>query len=87
MKVTVWDTYVKKQDGNVMHFDIIVPEYIKEEAVIHRMGREYLASKNQQDQQLTSKECRLCHQETAMPEMEADILSKGYYIIEMEGCE
>lgn len=87
MKVAVWDTYVKKQDGGIMHFDIVVPECIKEEEMILRMGREYLASKSQQDQQLTSKECRLCHQETAMPEMEAGILSKGYYIIEMEGCE
>jgi len=28
MKVAVWDTYVTKKDGSVMHFDIIVPEEI-----------------------------------------------------------
>ena len=25
MNVAVWDTYVTKKDGNVMHFDIIAP--------------------------------------------------------------
>ena len=32
MKIAVWDTYVKKQDGSVLHFDIIVPdvEYARE---------------------------------------------------------
>jgi hypothetical protein len=26
MKVSVFDTYVTKKDGDLMHFDIIVPE-------------------------------------------------------------
>ena len=25
MKVAVWDTYVKRKDGRVMNFDILVP--------------------------------------------------------------
>lgn len=87
MKVIVWDTYVKKQDGEIMHFDIIAPEYIREEAVIHKMGREHLATKNQADLSLTAKECRLCHQETATAEMLDSLHTKGYFIIEIEGCD
>ncbi|MCS4225946.1 DUF2024 family protein [Sphingobacterium sp. BIGb0165] len=87
MKVTVWDTYVKKQNGETMHFDIIAPEYIREEAIIHQMGKEYLATKQHADLQLTAKECRLCHQEIASAEMLESLHAKGYFIIEMEGCD
>jgi hypothetical protein len=31
MKVAVWDTYVTKKDGSIMHFDIIADEEIKDE--------------------------------------------------------
>ena len=34
MQVAVWDTYVTKKDGSVMHFDIIAPDHIKEEEII-----------------------------------------------------
>lgn len=86
MKVAVWDTYVNKTDGNVMHFDIIAPDHIKDEKIIHNFGKDYLLSKNQQKQPLTAKECRLCHIEEASNEMVEAIEKKGYYIIEMDGC-
>lgn len=87
MKVAVWDTYVVKKNGETMHFDIIVPDHIIDESVVHDMGKDYLSLKDQQGQPLTARECRLCHQEIASPEMVAGIAQKGYYIIEMEGCE
>ena len=61
MKVAVWDTYVTKKDGSIMHFDIIAPEEIKDTTVIYGYGREYLKTKGQEGQPLTSKECRFCH--------------------------
>lgn len=87
MKVTVWDTYVKKHNGDTMHFDIVAPECITEEAIIHKIGKEYLAEKNLPDLQLTAKECRLCHYATATAEMIDSLRRKGYLIIEMEGCD
>ena len=87
MEVSVWDTYVVKKNGDTMHFDIVVPDHIAEESIVHKMGKEYLVSKNQENQPLTSRECRLCHQEAASVEMESGIADKGYYIIEMEGCD
>lgn len=86
MKVAVWDTYVTKKDNSVMHFDILAPDDMKDEKTIHSFGKDYLESKNQQDQPLTAKECNFCHVEEASDEMLAAIKEKGYFIIEMENC-
>ena len=86
MKVTVWDTYVKKKDGVIMHFDIIAPINITDTAIIHNYGKMYLKEKDQEGQPLSSSECRRCHVETVRPNWEADIKRQGYYIIEMENC-
>ena len=50
MQVAVWDTYVTKKDGAVMHFDIIAPDHIRDKKTIHAFGKEYLLSKNQENQ-------------------------------------
>ena len=86
MQVAVWDTYVTRKDGTIMHFDIIAPDDVKDENIIHTFGKDYLLSKNQQDQALTSKECSFCHIEKASAEMVLSIQKKGYYIIEMQNC-
>lgn len=86
MKVAVWDTYVTRKDGKIMHFDIIAPETEKDTTVIYTYGREYLKTKGQDGQPLTSKECRFCHVREVFPEWESDIKKKGYYILEMENC-
>jgi len=86
MKVAVWDTYVTLKDGRIMHFDIIVPQEIRDENIIFEYGKEYLASKNLSDLELTSNECSFCHIEELNPEWENGIQAKGYYIYEMENC-
>jgi hypothetical protein len=69
-----------------MHFDILAPEEIKDTTVIYNYGKEYLKTKGQEGQPLTSKECRFCHIETLRPSWETDIVKQGYFIIEMENC-
>ena len=86
MKVAVWDTYVQKKDGSIMHFDILVPEDLKNEETIYNFGKDYLATKAQEGQPLTATQCRLCHIENATEEVIKSIDSKGFSIIEMEGC-
>lgn len=86
MKVTVWDTYVTKKDGTTMHFDIIAPEEEKDPLVIHNYGKEFLKSRGQDGQPLTSNECKRCHVEEIQPKWESEINEKGYYIVEMENC-
>lgn len=86
MQVAVWDTYVTKKDGMIMHFDIIAPEEVKDAETIYNYGREYLKSKGEEGQPLTSEECTFCHIEFLKPEHEEEIKTKGYYIVEMENC-
>lgn len=87
MEVAVWDTYVTKKDGSIMHFDIITTEEIKDTTIIYDYGREYLKARGQDGQPLTSKECKFCHIETVKPQWAAQIKQKGYFIIEMENCK
>lgn len=87
MQVAVWDTYVTKKDGTIMHFDIIAPSEVKDPVVIYNYGREYLKTKGQEGQPLTSEECRFCHIETVNPQWENEIRQRGRFIYEMENCE
>ena len=87
MQVAVWDSYVTKKDGTVMHFDIIAPSQVRDTDVIYNYGSEYLKTKGQEGQPFTSNECRFCHVETVKPEWETDIKQQGYYIYEMENCD
>jgi len=86
MKVAVWDTYVNREDGNIMHFDILVPDSITDENTIFRFGNEYLKTKSFETGQLSANECRRCHIENATKEIVSSIEEKGYFIIEMENC-
>ena len=86
MKVAVWDTYVKKNDGSIMHFDILAPNEIRDTNIIYKYGKEYLKSKGQGGQPLTAKECRFCHVENIRPNWQDAIMKQGYFIIEMENC-
>lgn len=85
-KVNVWDTYVTKKNGEIMHFDIIASVEINDSSIIYDYGKLYLKSKNQEGQTLTSNQCRLCHIENLRPEWEEEINKNGFFIIEMEGC-
>jgi hypothetical protein len=84
MSVAVWDTYVKKRDGSVMHFDIIVPSAMKDTKTIHGYGKAYLSSKNEADGKIDTEECQFCHIEAAGPDMVAAIKKDGHYILEMD---
>ncbi|QKZ14499.1 DUF2024 family protein [Spirosoma sp. KUDC1026] len=86
MQVSVYDTYVTRTDGAVMHFDILVPSTLSSPVTIHAYGQAYLSTKGQAGQPLTAKECRFCHIEQATQEIEANITSQGFHIIEMQGC-
>lgn len=85
MNIAVFDTYVKKKDGSIMHFDIFVPEGTSPETAI-KFGRQYLSSVGQAGQTLTARECAFCHVERTSKKIADEILRNGYFIYEMEGC-
>ena len=86
MNIAVWDTYVTRKDGLVMHFDILVPDTLKDENKIFEYGKKYLASKPFETGHLSAKACSFCHIEQATPAMTEAIEESGYLIIEMEHC-
>ncbi|GJM42788.1 MAG: hypothetical protein DHS20C20_30700 [Ardenticatenaceae bacterium] len=85
MNCDVFDTYVTKSDGQMMHFDIIVPSGTAQETVF-AFGQRYLASVSVNDGVISAERCRFCHVETATPEMVAAIKQQGFFILAMEGC-
>jgi hypothetical protein len=86
MKVSVWDTYIKREDDRVMHFDILVPSDLTDEHKIFSYGADYLQSKAIEGKELTTKECKFCHVANASDEVVTAIEQNGYFIIEMENC-
>tara|TARA_R100001530_G_scaffold128991_1_gene99010 strand:+ start:511 stop:774 length:264 start_codon:yes stop_codon:yes gene_type:complete len=86
MKIAVWDTYVERQNGSRMHFDILVCEEMRDEKRIYGYGKQYLDSKPFKTEAFNSKRCNFCHIESATPEIEAAVRDKGFYILEMENC-
>lgn len=86
MKVAVYDTYVTRKDGQLMHFDVIVPTDVPADRVLE-FGKEYLKGAGQEGQPLSARECRFCHVEEARPPIEQSIRATGYHIEKMEGCE
>lgn len=87
MNIAVWDTYVEREDGAIMHFDILVPDTLKEVEQVLSYGRSYLEKKPFKTEGLTTKECRWCHIEKATVQTVQKIQQKGYDIIEMEFCD
>ena len=85
MKIAVWDTYVTRKDGKIMHFDILVNENNDADQVFE-YGKNYLKTVSQDGQSLTSKECKFCHIDKAPEAVENQILKNGFSIIEMENC-
>ena len=65
MKVSVWDTYVKRESGLIMHLDILVNSKLTDETKIFNFGKNYLKSKSFNSEELTSKKCVFCHIENA----------------------
>ena len=86
MQCAVYDTYVEKEDGKTMHFDVIVEENTPHEKAIE-FGKQYLESVGQGGQRMTHEECQFCHIQEAPSVVERDITSRGYYIQKMEGCK
>ncbi len=85
MECAVYDTYVTKKDGRIMHFDVIVEANTPHEKAID-YGKEFLKNAEQGEQKMTQEECQFCHIQEAPPMVEKSIRDNGYYIQKMEGC-
>lgn len=84
MKAAVWDSYIKKANGNVLHFDVVVHDSRSESTLVYKYADEYLKSKGIDEAEINIKNCQFCHIETLTEKMKFDIELKGYHIIEMD---
>ncbi len=86
MNVSVWDTFVQRKDGKVMHFDILAPSDFKNKKQIIAYGKNYLATKKFETENISTKKCSFCHIESAS-EKTTDLIKKyGFDIVELENC-
>lgn len=83
MKVAIWDTYVKRPDGDIVHFDIVVPDEIKDEGIIFSFGEKYMKSISITGE-IDADHCQYCHIEEPTGQMLDDINEQGYSILRME---
>lgn len=80
--VAIWDTYITKQNGEVLHLDIVVPEETSEEQV-KKYCEDFINLKELKN--VKTKQCNFCHVEKATDEWEDSIHEYGYYIIPISG--
>ncbi len=85
MECAVYDTYITKKDGRIMHFDVIVEANTSHEKAID-YGKEFLEQVGQGGQTMTQEECQFCHIQEAPPVVAEEIENRGYFIQKMEGC-
>lgn len=83
MKVSVFDTYVVKANGDTAHFDIIVPEGQHNLDGVVSFGKQYLNTLGEGGRPISAAECQFCHIETPTPEVVADIERQGYHVLVM----
>ena len=84
MECAVYDTYITKKDGRIMHFDVVVDASTPHDKAID-YGKEYLFTA-EGGQKMTQEECQFCHIQEAPPFIEKAIEQNGYWIQKMEGC-
>jgi hypothetical protein len=84
MNVDVYDTHVRTVEGNLLHFDIMLPS--DEESRVIYYANQWLLGIVKIPEKITRENCRYRHTETATPEIRKRIREHGYFIIQMEGC-
>lgn len=87
MKIAVFDTYVTRPDGRVMHFDILVPETHKAQEQVLGFGRTYLQAKGLPAETLRASECRFCHMESATEPVQHAVERDGFAVLELGNCD
>ncbi len=86
MKIDVFDTYVKDQNGKTVHFDVFVKEGTSGDKAF-QYALKYLSSIGKlDDYSLDQSRCNFCHTQAASLAVKDEVEEKGYYILEMEGC-
>jgi len=84
MNVNIYDTHVRTVEGDLLHFDVLLPAGEGFMAVY--FAKKWMLSVGKIPREITQENCRYRHTETATPEVQKRIHEHGYFIIQMEGC-
>ena len=84
MNVDVYDTYVRTVEGDLLHFDVLLPAGDGIRA--RQYAYQWLRSIGRNPQETTLEKCHYCHSESSDPETQLQIDQYGYFIIPIEGC-
>ena len=88
MEISLYNTIFKKEDGNLLKFDIIVPSEFKDIDRIYQFRNEFLKKEGVLAKKLISaEECDFCHMEIANEKITEEIREKGYSIFKHWGFE
>jgi len=85
MNINVYDTYLRHDDGQTMHFDVLLPEGSDSQTAA-AVAIKWLRGIGVTADVDSLQSCRFCHQQEVMPEVEKLIAHEGYAIVQMEGC-
>jgi uncharacterized protein YeaO (DUF488 family) len=85
MKLDVFDTYVTQDNGERMHFDVLLPQgSTKQQAEICAI--QWLKNIKIPTNNIHLDRCNFCHSEVANSEIEQIVSGDGYAILQLEGC-
>lgn len=87
MEIAVYDTYVNRPDGRVMHFDVLVPAAGHALPQVLEFAHRYLAAKGMPALGLDLQACHFCHTEFAAVPARQAIERDGFAIIELANCQ
>ena len=85
MQTDVFDSYAAGRNGQLLHFDVLVPAGTSAETAL-AAGRAFLEQLGEDPMRLEQSRCTFCHVETAPPEVAANIRATGHYILPLDGC-
>ncbi len=82
MKIDVYDTYATYNNGEVLHFDVLLPQgSTAHQAEIY--AQQWLQTLNKEGHQAQISSSRFCHSEPASPEVHSSVATNGFAILQL----
>lgn len=85
MEIDVYDTYVKANNGKIIHFDVLLQSGKGKETAL-KFARDFLEKIGEPADSLKQERCNYCHSENANGELQEYIEEYEHFILQMENC-
>ena len=81
MNVHIYDTHVHTEQGEYIHFDVLVDDGNVDN--VKHYAKKYLDSLGVKTEQIKQSRCNFCNSEVANLEVKSNIKNQGYSIIRL----